>query len=215
MEDAVMKALEPDKAYADKMIDYSFTRLESIESSARRSGILLLAFVALNELLTRAAITGASVGGFQLTDLSFPRKFLPALIAYEYYEIMSLFVHELQLSRLYRSLMEVAHPSVWTAGLAISIAPHFSPLFGSGIKREGPRVVAFVVNVLSFTTAAFFILLPPLYVIFRGVVPELNDSPDLVSWIGAIVAGLYVCYGIMVWYLGTHKPERLVSQNQP
>jgi len=102
-------------------------------SSFGRTAILTVILIVIFELLLRAAISKASIGPFEISDLSLIRIAIPVAVAYNFYDLASLTYYILAFDTLYGNLMRVHYPLLAATRLDYFLSPRSPSLTGSDL----------------------------------------------------------------------------------
>jgi hypothetical protein len=201
--DAQVRAafIDEQPTYADRYFDYLLSRQEALTAGARRSALLILVFGGLHYLLLRTAITQASVGGFQLNDLSLLRSILPAVIAFIYYELAGGIALQIELQEVSASLMRRSHSGVWRERLLPHILPPNPSMFGSELEPLKAPLLVKIAKVFQTLTFGVMLWAPIVYVGWAVWLEARKFGPPGWEEIVAICAALvFLAYGIILLF---------------
>jgi hypothetical protein len=136
--------------------------LRDLAASYQRTLLLGVVLMASFELLVRAAISKASIGPFEVSDLSLIRVALPALVAFVYFQLLAIESARVLLEDVHAAVLRAVYPEVagsYLVGLTTPPAPAAQgalvfPLAGIGALARRRLVRAFD----SASTIAVFVL---------------------------------------------------------
>lgn len=176
-------------ASAERFFEHLLNRLESMTDAIRRNLLLLLLFGGLHYLLIKTGIDKASIGGFELTDLSLPRTILPAVIAFIFYEMASSLAVKGELQELCASVLRRTQPLVWEEGLLPALLPPQPALLGGELEPLKASALVKTARVFQMFVQIMVGAAPGLYVLW-AVWLELTEfgSPGWEEWIAVAVA---------------------------
>ena len=200
--DAKVKAAfvnEP-TALIDKYFDMVASRLDAVNSGMRRSALLIIVFSGLHYLLFKTVISQASVGGFEIEDLSLVRSILPAVIAFFYYDLASGLALSVELEGLSASLMRHAHVGVWQGRLLPYLLPPHASIFGSPLLPIRPSTWLTKAATFFQSLSVIVVLLAPPFYVIRAVKLEFREFGPL-GWeeIAAVAVALILLgYGVLL-----------------
>jgi hypothetical protein len=137
-------------------------------------------------MLSRAAISEVSLGPFKISDFSMIFKFLPAVIAYSYYEMASILMMRKLLSETFHMVMRNIHKPVYDNDLDYYLLP--PSVFGMEevLTRGFSGRVARVIDNLSVPLMIAVLIAPPIFVgyAFSDV---LLCMASKISWSGFLL----------------------------
>jgi hypothetical protein len=107
----------------DSYLDHLLENLRDVETALRKTLSIALAAMAAFELLARAAINKASIGPFEISDLSIIRIALPVLVAFLFLQLAALDGARGLLEDAYSSIMEIAHKELVETNLVMLVLP--------------------------------------------------------------------------------------------
>jgi hypothetical protein len=131
-----------------------------MNQSVGRSQTLLLSFVAANELLVSSSIDRASFGGFEVTNLTTVRDFIPAVLAYLFYSASAVWSLDADLSPKYNEAMRQLYPAILHSEANSLLEPLKNPI--AGVQRIGwlkPFYWILIVITFLWSTALYRIFL--------------------------------------------------------
>jgi hypothetical protein len=176
-----------------------------LSSAFGRSITYALLIVAAFELITRAALDGANLGPFELSDLSLVQKALPILGSYFYYDIGALGRRGGHIGLVYLRILQLQHPDFSKSDLLILISPHRSSMipqrmFGSSYSGLHARLGRALYSIFSIAL--------PIWLLYAF--SELFDRfhmSDITVWIALAMSLLFVILGITVSLTAYEKTD--------
>jgi hypothetical protein len=170
-------------------------------TSAARTITASLVLAALFELLSRAAVRKVSVGPVEIGDLSLIQKALPVIIAYQFYDFMSLTEYTLSCALVHSRIMSRYYPAIEAARLDYFIVPRDPSILGSDLFADkslgstGNSLTGRLSTYLGFTVG-FGIAVFEVYAYYR-LFRQFHFS-DLIVWITLTLTVFFVLYGLAV-----------------
>jgi hypothetical protein len=190
---------EPEnRAYVAEYLKDIRQNFRDANSSLGRSITLIVLSMAIFELLARAAIAKASIGPFEIGDLTLVQRALPVIVAYLLYQTCSLFVTVYDFIKVHQELVEILHPDIRAYSLDYFLQPVSHSAIGPehvGRYRAGRRYydvmsdgmpALIVVATVAFEGYAAYTLL------FRA------HLRDVLTLLLLAVAAMLTCYGLYI-----------------
>jgi hypothetical protein len=163
-------------------------RFSEVNQSVGRSQTLLLSFVAANELLVSSSIDRASFGGFEVTNLTTVRDFIPAVLAYLFYSASAVWSLDADLSPKYNEAMRQLYPAILHSEANSLLEPLKNPI--AGVQRIGwLKPFYWILIVITFLGVPLYIA----YSYYR-ILSQFDDAlfPIVLS---IVLAAFFVIYG--------------------
>jgi hypothetical protein len=186
-------------------LDIMRENFRDLSAAFGRSITHALLVVAAFELLTRAALNAASLGPFEISDLSLVQKALPVLGSYLYYDIGTLGMRGSNISQVYLRTLQLQHPDFSKWDLLVLLSPHRSSLipqrmFGasySGLHARSSRSM--------YSLTSFFI---PIWLIYAfSTLFHKYHISDLTVWIALAISSMFVILGVAVSLTALEKAD--------
>ena len=114
------------KPFIDGYSEALRANLRDLSASYQRTLLLGVVLMAAFELIVRAAISKASIGPFEISDLSLIRVAVPALVAFLYFQLLAIESSRALLEDVHAAVLRAAYPDVadsYLVGLTTPPAP--------------------------------------------------------------------------------------------
>lgn len=173
VEDSVKAVFSTEKnhQYGADFLEGLRENMREVSSRMGKSVLLAVLAAILFELLARAAVEKASIGPFEVKDLSLFRLALPVVIAYSFYEItllvLQFYEFETAYIAAYSNLYEDAAARDLEYFVLLIMPAHFAPRTYDTYRHDAPSdllvtmqfltVVIVYLSVLAFLGYAYYI----------------------------------------------------------
>ena len=156
-----------------------------------------IAFIVLSagafELLSRAAIATASIGPFEIKDLSLVQKLLPVMIAYFFYDLANLYYQHSQYLTVHELVVRVTHKDFQEADLDLYLEPRVTSMYHPAwLRREYDRPLYYFTT-LIWLIGLFGITAFQIYAFYRNF--RTFGFDDLLNYVSLAVAVLFMSFG--------------------
>jgi hypothetical protein len=192
-------------------LDHLRENLRDIGSAYGRSFTFVLLVIAAFELFARAAVDKASLGPFEVTELSLIQKALPVIGSYFFYDLAVIGIRGAQVNNVYGRILRLLHPEFHRAGLLILIPPHRSSLVPQ--RMPGQRTNGLYERLSS---ALYYLVIfgIPCWDVYAFIILFGNfHISDVTLWIAFVISVLYIILGISVLRF-PHKADVNASQER-
>jgi hypothetical protein len=148
------------------------------------------------ELLTRAALNAASLGPFEIRDLSPVQKALPVIASYLYYDIGTMGMRGGYVTEAYLRILKLQHPDFAKRDLLVIIWPHRSSLIAqrmfdaswSGLHARLGRAMYALISL----SIPFWLIYA-----FSALFHRFHVT-DVTVWVSLTISFLFVVLGVTV-----------------
>jgi hypothetical protein len=167
--------------------------------------ILAIIFLAgVFELLVRATIAKASIGPFELNDLSLIRKLLPVLVAYFFFDLCATNLRRQELYIAAESLVEKLHPSVHSSRIHMLLVPRQPTVLGITMLAKSK------ISGLLYSTSAIpgiiVAILPILFMVYAYIVQFREFGvKDILTWLTLVVSLFLIALGLLTIEAGSQS----------
>jgi hypothetical protein len=162
-------------------------------SSIGRTVSFIVLLAGAFELLSRAAIAKASIGPFEIKDLSLVQKILPVFIAYFFYDLGNLYYQYSQFWTVHELLMKATHKDFQDADLDMYLEPRVTSIYHPAwLRREYDRPLHYFTTLIWFV-GLFGITAFVVYAFYRNF--RLYGFGDTLNYISLGVAILFMSFG--------------------
>jgi hypothetical protein len=173
--------------------------IQTTEESFRRTMILLASLIFVFELLNLGIAKEMSPLGVKVKDLSVIQALLPPLVAYVYFELMSLVVLGTFSREAYKEILKRVNLSMVENGFDHYLLPS-SSLSMSRILRQTEGPFRATVEVLFYPFLGALVL-GPIGFELHAFQATVKDFPcSVLAWIGIGVSAVYLALGVLVFW---------------
>ena len=193
----------------------------SATSSVAKAITLLLLLAALFEMLARAAITKVSVGPFEVGDLALIQKALPAIIAYQFYDLQCQIAYITACGLVSRVAMERYYPELINSRLDYFLLPRNSSLLGSTLFADhmGPghsenwNVSRPLTQRFSLYMGFVIILYAVLFEIYAywRLFTQFSFR-DPIVWATLLLSFFFVIYALIIFFGDVPRTQEVVRR---
>jgi hypothetical protein len=184
--------------YGDALIATTRENLQRLEEGFTRSVAVNLLLMAVFQLLKQAAIKRASIGPFEVENLSPIRYALPAIIAYFFYDMVALIAQRSDVRMFLSSLLDELHKDVRNNELERLISIQSSSIFGRTYEYKSIRSKRIIglfrlvpINTILFGSLAFQV-----YAYWSQV--NTFGFKSILVWLAAFFSAFFVIYGLLI-----------------
>jgi hypothetical protein len=162
-------------------------------SSISRTIALIVLSAGAFELLSRAAVAKASLGPFEIRDLSLVQKILPVMIAYLFYDLSNLYYQDSQYSAIHELLLKTTHKDFQDADLDLYLEPRVASMYHpAGLRRAYDRPLYYFTTFI-WLVGLFGITAFQVYAFYQNF--QVFGVDDVLTWFTLGIAILFTSFG--------------------
>lgn len=176
--------------------------LEDIETKLQANLKIVLVGMVAFELVVRASLSELSLGPIKITDLSMVQKILPAVVAYFYNQIISLYAIRILARQVHDRAIKYTARSIYENDLEYFTLPHSWFLTEDIMKQyTGIKLFTIITIPVKFATvvAPIAFLVYAYYQNFR-----ISGSSDILVWSSLIASVILAIQGAMFYFYSPH-----------
>lgn len=190
------------REYAKEYLSCISSNNQFLETETRRSLIRSFLLFGLFFLLIGASVEEVTLGPIKINDISIIEKFLPLLVAINYYELISLILMRRLFLETEGRIVEILYKSIYKNDLEGFLFPNSIPMWADTIFQKSYEGIIYKIN-----DATHYLI--SLIIIVGGILFECYafyicfihfGVSDIVLWSVLIVSVLFLFKGFLVFW---------------
>jgi hypothetical protein len=190
------------REYAKEYLSCISSNNQFLETETRRSLIRSFLLFGLFFLLIGASVEEVTLGPIKIKDISIIEKFLPLLVAVNYYELISLIIMRRLFLETEGRMVEILSKNIYKNDLETFLFPNSIPLWSEKIFEKSYEGIVYKINdnINLFISLIIFLgaFLFEGYAFYMCFV--LFGVSDIILWSVLIVSVLFLLKGFLTFW---------------